>query len=207
MLNLQDRILRELGRAPFTADVLKNRFDGLRKPLQKAQMLAESGAIIRLKRGLYCVSPEISGVQPNRMMIANALMGPSYVSAEYALAHYGLIPERVMEVTSVVARRGKNFETPLGRFSFRTVQGRVFPIGVRSRNGVLMAGPEKALCDYLDLRRKLRITSPVTLRDFLWRDVRLDFDAVTDWDRSVFAAYAACGYKTPLFNALAEVFA
>ena len=37
----------------------------------------------------------------SREVLANLIYGPSYISLEYGLQHYGLIPERVEIVTSV----------------------------------------------------------------------------------------------------------
>ena len=50
----------------------------------------------------------------------------------------------------------------------------LFPIGVRSVDGYLMASPEKALCDYLYTRKDLRIYSPKTLASYLEEDVRFN---------------------------------
>ena len=45
-------------------------------------------------------------------VLANLIYGPSYVSYEYALTYYGLIPERVFEVTSATTQKNKMFNTP-----------------------------------------------------------------------------------------------
>jgi hypothetical protein len=65
-------------------------------------------------------------------LIANHLYGPSYVSLDYALGHYGLIPEAVRQITSVTTRRGKTYDTPLGRFFDERLVLRVYPIGIVS---------------------------------------------------------------------------
>ena len=36
--------------------------------------------------------------------LANVLYAPSYVSFDYALSYYGMIPERVHEITSATMR-------------------------------------------------------------------------------------------------------
>ncbi|MCQ2749052.1 MAG: hypothetical protein MJ246_03440 [Clostridia bacterium] len=48
------------------------------------------GNLIKLKNGLYETDPNTSG-----MYLASAIYGPSYISFEYALYYYDLIPERV----------------------------------------------------------------------------------------------------------------
>jgi len=52
-------------------------------------------------------------------LVVNLLYTPSYVSFDYALSYYGLIPERVYEVTSATLHAKKIFETPLERFSYQ----------------------------------------------------------------------------------------
>ena len=54
--------------------------------------LEQKNYVIRLKRGLYVVSPEVSRVPLSLELIANHLYAPSYVSMSSALRYYGLIP-------------------------------------------------------------------------------------------------------------------
>ena len=198
--------MKGLAEAPFDTTVLKSVLSRFANPLAKARALVADGTLIRLRRDLYCVAPEVSGHPVDTGRIANLLYGPSYVSFETALAGYGLIPERVVEIRSAVSGRAKSYATPLGRFAYRTVPASVFPIGVRTENGVLTASREKALCDFLDSRVGLRVTSPKSLKRYLEEDVRLDFDAFGSPDVSVFSAYAATGRKQGLFTALERMF-
>ena len=206
MQNLRESWLNKLSVAPFDQEVLKHEFDDVAYPIKKIARLANDGVIIRLKRGLYCVSSEYSGKMIDPLVVANMLYGPSYISFESALAGYGLIPERVVETISAITSRSKSFSNPLGRFVYRTVPKEVFSIGVKSENGVIIASKEKALCDYLASRRNLRIFSSKALKEYLEEDVRFDFDAMGEVDCSIFAAYAASGYKQSLFTALERLF-
>jgi hypothetical protein len=177
------------------------------QPGFKAHMMVKEGKLIRLKRGWFCVNPKYSKKSINHGVVANVLYdGPSYVSIETALSYYGLIPERTMGMTSVVTGRSKTFKTPIGWFSYKSIPEDLFPIGVRSVDGYLMASPEKALCDYLYTRKDLRIYSPKTLASYLEEDVRFDFDSFANHDPQIFAAYAACGHKAALFNAAERLF-
>lgn len=107
------------------------------------------------------------GMAPRGTVLASggqSLIWPSCVSLEYALFWHGLIPERTYEITSVCMRRARVFESTLGRFSYVTVPGSLFPIGmqqetVSDRASFLNASPEKALCDKVLLTRNLRATS------------------------------------------------
>ena len=207
MQNLLETWLEPLSEAPFPMEVLNDFLKEYSQAGFKAHMMVKEGKLIRLKRGWFCVDPKYSKKSINHGVVANVLYeGPSYVSIESALSYYGLIPERTMGMTSVVTGRSKTFRTPIGWFSYKSIPEDLFPIGVRSVDGYLMASPEKALCDYLYTRKDLRIYSPKTLASYLEEDVRFDFDSFENHDPQIFAAYAACGHKAALFNAAERLF-
>jgi len=210
MENLQRKRLLTFGSIPFTTDVLAGELGDYSAILPKIASLVNEGSLLRIKRGLYCLSPEFSGQQPDLRVIANALYGPSYVSFETALAMYGLIPERVDETMSACAKRAKRFATPLGAFSYHTLPVNWFPIGVRNMDsgnaGFLVASPEKALGDLLLARSNLRLSSPDSLRSFLEEDIRFDFDTLGKPDKTVLREMAECGHKPMLMKALERMF-
>lgn len=207
MQELLESWLEPLSEVPFPIAVLKHYLRDYSQPAFKIHTLVKEGKIFRLKRGWFCVNPKYSKKSINHGMIANSLYGaPSYVSLETALSYYGLVPERAMGMTSVVMGRSRMYTTPVGWFRYQTLPRELFPIGVRTVDGYLMASPEKALCDYLYMRTKLRIYSPKTLASYLEEDVRFDFDSFEHYDHSIFSAYAACGYKTELFRAAERLF-
>lgn len=201
--------LEELSVAPFPLRTLMAMLKDYAQPLFKVHSLTTDGTLIRLKRGWFCVNPKLFKRPVSSAVAANMLYegGPSYISLEYALSFYGLVPERAQGVTSVVTGRSKVFSTPIGWFSYRTLPAPLFGFGVNAQDGYLMASPEKALCDYLFTRTNLRITSPSALRDYLENDVRFDFDAFENYDASVFHEYAAAGFKKNLFLAVERLFA
>ena len=204
---MRNEWLKKYAGVLLTAATLRDELAHYESPHDKRASLVKSGELIRLKQGCYCVSPKVSGVALDQGAIANQLYGPSYLSLEMALAHYELIPEAVMGMTSVVTGRSKRYITPIGWFTYQNIPEPLFGLGVRTENGHLIASPEKALCDYLYTRSNLRITSPKTLASYLEEDVRFDFDEFKDYDRSVFSAFAASGYKTGLFKAAERLFA
>ena len=141
-------------------------------------------------------------------ILANTIYGPSYLSLQYALAHYGLIPEGVTEVTSVSLTRGKRFETPVGRFSYHAVPERAFGIGVdqlamEKGASCLMATREKALADTLYLTRALRLTSAREMRIYLTDSLRMDEDALAELDGEALGAIAE-RYDSGRVSLLAE---
>ena len=102
-----------------------------RNPNAGISRLVQRGDLIRLKRGLYLSA--WAGGDPYRLVpAANRLYGPSYVSFEYALRWYGLIPEHVAHITSATFRRNrsKRFDTPVGSFLSRDVPSTAYPYSV-----------------------------------------------------------------------------
>lgn len=104
--------------------------------------------LVRLRKGLYVLKEMI----PNEEVIANALYQPSYISLEYALSRYGVIPEMPYTVTSVTPKITATF-TVLGRdFSYQKIKKAAFTGYVPEKVGghtIFIATPEKALVDYL----------------------------------------------------------
>jgi predicted transcriptional regulator of viral defense system len=114
-----------------------------------------AGKLIRLKRGLYCLPEERRGATVSIRWLANTLYSPSYLSLEYMLSWYDMIPERVAVVTSITTLKTAVFKNDLGHFFYRNLKKHLF-FGfeeVKDEFGslVLMATPEKALLDYVYL--------------------------------------------------------
>ncbi len=148
-------------------------------PRQKIHELIKAGTITRVKKGLYVFPPMLNREPVCLEVLANLIYGPSCLSLEYALSYYGLIPERVVELTSVTPKRNKLFSTPVGRFRYRYLSPTRYPHGVDRvmldpRHPVLMATPEKALCDYIVLRPAITLTDRRSVHQFLSDDLRME---------------------------------
>lgn len=106
------------------------------------------GLFIRLKKGLYMLKTNPAG----ETEIANRLYQPSYISFEYALAYYNLLPEMPYTVTSATTKPTRIFTYDNKGFTYRCLKQEAFagywPLKKDNRI-ILMAGPEKALADYL----------------------------------------------------------
>ena len=108
----------------------------------------KEGFLIRLKRGLYGLKTD----QPAEEEIANVLYRPSYLSFEYALAYYNLIPEMVYTITSATTKPTRLFTIESIAFSYRTIKKEAFTgYSLRSYENktFLIADKEKALVDHL----------------------------------------------------------
>ncbi len=116
--------------------------------------------ILRLRPGLFVLSPAYRKSEPHPFVVAGILHAPSHVSLESALAFHGWIPEAVYQVSSVTAARSRTFSTPLGVFSFRRVPALAPRAGVEAvavgRNAwAFVASPLRAIADIVYLRREI----------------------------------------------------
>lgn len=123
---------------------------------------ASKGLLVQLKKGMYLLGEGDRKIHPNRLFLANQIYGPSYVSLEYALSFYDLIPERVEAVTSVTTRKTKTFKNPLGQFTYQHLKPLAFR-GFRAQKdetglSFFIADPEKAVVDFVYLN--LHLFSP-----------------------------------------------
>lgn len=113
---------------------------------------SKKGYIIKLKNGIYAFSNQSSEILIEH--ISFILYQPSYISLEWALANYGLIPEAVYSPTAITTRATRTFNNKFGHFIYRHVKKDLF-FGYRKikkgRQIYLIAEPEKALVDYLYL--------------------------------------------------------
>jgi predicted transcriptional regulator of viral defense system len=180
-------------------------------PRDRVTRLLASGAIVRVKKGLYVFGPSYRRQPYSLALLANLISGPSYVSFEQALSDYGLIPERVTTITSATFGKARTFNTPVGRFTYRPVPRHVFWIGVTlvdvdPNRAVLVASREKALCDTIVASRTLDGRSPRALRTALADDLRIDMDQLTALDAAVVSDLAS-RWPSRRLAQLAEVLA
>lgn len=118
----------------------------------------KSGELIRLKNGFFLIAEKIKESFVPYEQIANLLYGPSYISFEWALSFYKMIPEGVYVVTSAAASRSKNFNTPVGTFDYTYLGHHRYAIGIDQKENAagrfLIATPEKALADLIHQKSK-----------------------------------------------------
>lgn len=163
--------------------VLRNQLTGWRR----------KGLVIRLRKGLYILNEADRRLTPSRMFLANQFYVPSYISAEYALHFYDLIPERVADLTSVAPMKTAAFENPFGRFLYQQIKASAFT-GYRLLKdendfNIHIAEPEKALLDYLYLNHG-------RLRDAAMIVESLRLQNLDILDRGKLTAYAALFGRT-----------
>jgi len=113
----------------------------------------KKGLIIQLKRGLYTLNNNDRKVPMQREIISNILVEPSYISLEYALSYYGLIPEKVNTITAVTSKKTRQLKNNTGLYLYRNIKKDAFAgfIEEKTKEGYsfFIATPEKALLDFL----------------------------------------------------------
>ena len=139
----------------FTAWELNALLDKYANTPAKIASMLKKREIIQIRRGLYTFAEPLRRGLLSDGTLANQIHGPSYVSEDFALSYYGMIPETPAVVTSITRSRSRRFDTEFGVFRYRYCRSRAYPAGVTAagdgQHRFLIATPEKALCDFLYL--------------------------------------------------------
>lgn len=197
-----------IGNIPLSTSAIASFFPAIKAGNQKVRYLESSGKIIRIKKGLYVVHPDVSHTALSTELIANHLYAPSYVSMATALRYYGLIPEAVYGTQSMTLKHSRSFDTPLGRFDYKSISREAFPIGVTNINKgeytFLMATPEKALCDLIANSPKVNLRYFKDVELYLEEDIRMELDDFRNMDSAIFERYMKVGKKSGSINTLVK---
>jgi hypothetical protein len=172
-------IRKNAGREEIDYQFLMSQLANYANPRDKISDWLRAGSLIRVKKGIY-VFGKNSAISPYSLaVLANLIYGPSAISLRYALSYYGLIPERVTTVTSVTNKRNRDYSTPVGEFTYAYLHPQKYPIEIELKeiNGqhVLIASPEKALCDHIHLQdRAINLVTLKDVEDYLLHDLRMN---------------------------------
>lgn len=160
MNTLTEKVFECVPYGDFTSQDVANLFPGSKdRRYGLVKRAIADGEIIHIRRGLYCLAPKYQKKSINLYALAQRVYGPSYISLESALSWHGWIPEAVYTVTSVSFKKAKEFNTPLGVFSYNRIPQKLFYAGVErladeAGNIFLMAKSIKALSDYVYVHKK-----------------------------------------------------
>ena len=173
----------------------------------KISNLVKKGELVRLKKGFYTFSKAYLEKPIDLIVAANTLYAPSYVSFDYALSYYGMIPERVSEITSATSKNKKLFETPIGRFSYKKVPLQAYSLGIdwiydKSEGGKFIATPEKALCDKIRYDRGIGTLTQSAMLEYLKYDLRVEITKPLD---ATFVQEIAVAYKSRNLKTLSKL--
>ena len=196
--------IAKIAELPISTQALLPLLVDFKRPYDKIEELVKGKYLYQLKRGLYVAGTKINTLHPELFLLANHLYGPSYISTESALSYWGLIPEKVITINSITTRKSKVFSTDLGDFYYFHVPQNGYSIGLcqvqlTPLQTVIMASPEKALCDLIIQTRGLNLRSVRQATQFLEEDLRLDMNSFYTMNASLLAD---CVLQCPKSNSL-----
>lgn len=166
-----------------TYNMIIHELHDYRSPKTKLGRLVKEGVYTPVIRGLYETDPNTAGY-----LLAGSIYGPSYLSFDFALSYYGMIPEIVHTVTCATYNKKKKriYETEFGNFIYRDVPVKAYPIGIIIKNegdySFQIATKEKALSDKLYSMKP--ISNQKELEAVLVDDLRIDMDEVIKLDEN-----------------------
>ena len=168
----------------FTTWELNALLDEYSNRTAKISSLLKKREIVQIRRGLYTFTAPLRRDVLSAGVLANQIYSPSYVSADFALSYYGMIPETPAVVTSMTMGRSRQFTTEFGIFSYQYCRSQAYSVGVTAvgegQNRFLIATPEKALFDKLAFDRRFDGSAP---ESYLLDDLRLDEDSLRRLNR------------------------
>ena len=183
-------MIKEYAEAPIPRHLILELLSDYQRPNDKISELLKSKELVSIRRGLYITGPKMDLPSPVPFLIANHLRGPSYVSLESALSYWNMIPERAYEISSVTIKTSKKYKTPVGRFSYQQLKIPYYSYGIKNiayspKQTILVASPEKALCDKIVLTSKINLRSIKQTKEFLMEDLRMDSEVLRTLDTEV----------------------
>ena len=168
----------------FTAWELNALLDRYANHLAKIASMLKKREIIQIRRGLYTFAEPLRRGLLSDGTLANQIHGPSYVSEDFALSYYGMIPEIPAVVTSITRSRSRSFDTEFGVFRYRYCRSQAYPVGVtvagEGQHRFLIATPEKAIFDKVMNDSRFDGADPEA---YLLDDLRLDEDSLRGLNR------------------------
>lgn len=159
-MKASERVREMIGGEIFDYEMLCYALRDYKKPRDAITRLIREEAIIRVKKGLYVFGKTLRREPLLLEPLANMIYGPSYISLDYALHYYGLIPEKVVTLSSMTSKRSKVFKTPVANFEYVHIHPAKMAVGLvaggqENELNFMIASPEKALCDKLNDRKGL----------------------------------------------------
>ncbi len=165
----------------LTSEIAKNYLINYANKTTKLSREVKNNRLFRIINGLYETNANVPGY-----LLASSIYGPSYISFEYALSYYGLIPERVTTITCATfdKKKKKEYKTDFGVFTYRDVPSLAYPEEIilkeEDNYSYQIATPEKALCDKLYTLPPLFNFS--NLENMLFNDLRIDEETFNNLD-------------------------
>jgi hypothetical protein len=205
------KLLVEYAEQPISTQILLTLLRDYNRPYDKIMELVNQGDLIQLRKGLYMTTTSISTNRPEPFLIANHLYGPSYISLDSALYYWGYIPERVFEITSVTSKIAKKAIVQNTVFSFTHLPLTYYPLGIKSvrltdKQTVLIASPEKCICDKVITTAGVNLRSKKQAMTFLVEDLRMEKDRLRELNlREMVKWLSICPKRSSIKNLIEAI--
>jgi predicted transcriptional regulator of viral defense system len=115
---------------------------------------SKKGLLIRLRQGYYTF-PEYKAKPDFPFYFANRIYRPSFISLHTALAFHGIIPEAIVQITSITSMKTISFSNDFGEYIYKSIrEDLMFGYDLKpfaDGRTLQIASPEKALLDLLYL--------------------------------------------------------
>lgn len=187
-MNLLD-IRNLINSEEFDYQTLSDVFKEYSNPKMKISDMLKKHQIIKVKKGIYIFNEKYRTRQYSKELLANLIYGPSVVSAEYMLSYYGIIPERVVDITSSTTKRKKIFVTPVGTFNYFQVPEKYYPVGItiikNEYVSFLAATKERALADKVINDTNNILNNYKDTENYLFSDLRINEDVFFEMDYKI----------------------
>lgn len=179
--------IRSYSSQPITHQLLLSMLKTYKRANDKIHALLNQGMLQPVKKGVYIAGAALKANKPEPFLMANHLLGPSYVSLDAALSFHNLIPERVYEITSVTIKTSRAFDTPMGKFSYTLLPLPYYSFGIQSiclakEQYAMIATPEKALFDKIITTKGLNLRSERATRAYLLENLRMEEDDLLNFN-------------------------
>ncbi len=187
--------IQDFSEQPITRQILLDLLKEYKRPYDKISELVRQGILQLVKRGIYIPGPALNMAVPEPFLLANHLLGPSYVSMETALAYRGWIPEKVYEISSMTIRNSTLYNTDAVRYSYTHLPLPYYSFGLQyveltKKQTAMVATPEKALCDKIVTTAGVLLRSTNQVKEFLIDDMRIDEERLGQIDVQVISSWA-----------------
>lgn len=181
-----DALLKEFSGRPLFHSSMLRIFDDAPANIEvQLSRWSRAGKLSRIRRGWYLIEEPYRARDVSEAVIANTVVQPSYLSLEWALGFYGLIPEAVFNPTSVTTARGGEFTAKGRSYFYHHVQPAFFAGYEKVERGgdvFIIAGPEKALLDKMYIAMRIGKFSAEWLKGLRLQNLNiLDEDKLRGW--------------------------
>ncbi len=174
-------LTKNLKRAELTHVEITGALVGYKNKNKKIHDLIQGKILIQLSKGFYRLHATFSKVAASNEILSQLMYGPSYLSKEWALSRYGLIPEQVHNLTCVTMKKQKKIliKNENIYFEYKHLTKKKYSVGLVTDTdyNIIIATPLKALIDLIYFNHfNISTDTTADILEYLKNDLRLDLD-------------------------------